>query len=273
MPNPSPDPSVVRFGEYEFDLRSGELASGERKILLADQPFRLLVLLVRARGQLVSREELRRELWSDDTFVDFELSLNAAVRRLRETLGDSASSPRFIQTLPRRGYRFIAEVNGTGASAASPTGAARASDAMQSAPEHAAAKGVAAGTRVRALATGGLVLAMLGFLAMRVWPLRTESAPTHPAARVKPLTQDGSVRLAALSPDGGAVAYVRASGTRESLWLGPISALPGSQIVGPAEGTFRSLSFGPDGFIYYTFFQPDRTVVALYRVYARGGEP
>ena len=67
-------------------------------------------MLVRERGQVVSRDDLRRELWSDDTFVDFELSLNAAVRRLREALGDSATNPRFIQTLPRRGYRFIAEV-------------------------------------------------------------------------------------------------------------------------------------------------------------------
>ena len=105
-----PDPQVVRFGEFELDLRSGELARNGSRVLMPDQPLRLLALLIRERGSLVTRDELRRQLWRDDTFVDFEPSLNAAVKRLRETLGDSAVAPRFIETLPRRGYRFIAPV-------------------------------------------------------------------------------------------------------------------------------------------------------------------
>lgn len=103
-------PQVVRFGECTLDLRSGELSRGGRRVLLPDQPFRLLLTLIRSRGQLVTRETLQHQLWSEDTFVDFEAGLNAAVKRVREALGDSAASTTFIETLPRRGYRFIAPV-------------------------------------------------------------------------------------------------------------------------------------------------------------------
>ena len=103
--------AVVRFGEFALDLRSGELSKNGRRLLLPVQPFRILALLVRSPGTLVTRDDLRRELWRDDTFVDFEHSLNAAIKRLRQALGDPAATPRFIETLPRRGYRFTAAVD------------------------------------------------------------------------------------------------------------------------------------------------------------------
>jgi len=105
------EPRFVRFGEFALDLRSGELSKNGSRLLLPVQPFRILALLVRSPGTLVMRDDLRRELWRDDTFVDFEHSLNAAIKRLREALGDSAATPRFIETLPRRGYRFKAPVD------------------------------------------------------------------------------------------------------------------------------------------------------------------
>jgi len=98
---------IVRFGAFEVDLRTGELRKNGLKIKLQDQPFRVLIILLRHAGDVVTREELRRELWSNDTFVDFDHGLNAAVRRLRDALDDSAENPRFIETLPRHGYRFI----------------------------------------------------------------------------------------------------------------------------------------------------------------------
>jgi len=98
---------TVRFGAFEADLRTGELRKNGLKIKLKDQPFRVLIILLRHAGDVVTREELRRELWSNDTFVDFDHGLNAAVRRLRDALDDSAENPRFIETLPRHGYRFI----------------------------------------------------------------------------------------------------------------------------------------------------------------------
>jgi TolB-like protein/DNA-binding winged helix-turn-helix (wHTH) protein/tetratricopeptide (TPR) repeat protein len=111
MSAPRIGPDVVRFGEFTLDLRSGELGqNGGQPILLPYQAFRLLAILIARAAEVVTRDDLRGELWANDTFVDFEHSLNAAIRRLREALGDSASAPRFIETLPRRGYRFIAPI-------------------------------------------------------------------------------------------------------------------------------------------------------------------
>jgi Tol biopolymer transport system component/DNA-binding winged helix-turn-helix (wHTH) protein len=107
---PAPSRQVVRFGAFELDLRVGELRKAGLRVNLQEQPFKVLECLVERPGELVSREELRQRLWKGDTFVDFEHGMNAAVKRLRETLGDSAETPRFIETLPRRGYRLIAPV-------------------------------------------------------------------------------------------------------------------------------------------------------------------
>jgi Tol biopolymer transport system component/DNA-binding winged helix-turn-helix (wHTH) protein len=102
--------SVIRFGVFELDVRSGELRRSGVLLNLQDQPLKVLECLLERPGELVTREALRQRLWPGDTFVDFEQGVNAAVKRLRETLADSAESPRFVETLPRRGYRFIAPV-------------------------------------------------------------------------------------------------------------------------------------------------------------------
>ncbi len=111
MQETEPHHSLIRFGDYELDTRTGRLRHGKATLELHSQPLRLLLLLLENAGELVTREELRTALWPDHTFVDFEDSLNHAVRRLREALGDSAETPRFIETLPRRGYRFIYPVD------------------------------------------------------------------------------------------------------------------------------------------------------------------
>jgi len=108
------DPAVVshpvKFGVFEVDLRSGELRKHGIKVKIQEQPFQVLTMLLEHPGQIVTREELHKKLWPADTFVDFEHGLNAAINKLREALGDSADNPRFVETLPRRGYRFIAPV-------------------------------------------------------------------------------------------------------------------------------------------------------------------
>ena len=106
----APPDGPVRFGAFQLDLRTGELRKAGSRINLPDQPFQVLKALLDRPGDLVTREELRQRLWPAETFVDFEHGLNAAVRRLRDALGDSADVPRFVETLPRRGYRFIAPV-------------------------------------------------------------------------------------------------------------------------------------------------------------------
>jgi DNA-binding winged helix-turn-helix (wHTH) protein len=95
---------------FELDLRSGELRKAGARILLQEQPRQILTVLLERPGALVTRGELRQRLWPSDTFVDFEHGLNAAVKRLRDTLGDSADTPRFVETIPRKGYRFVAPV-------------------------------------------------------------------------------------------------------------------------------------------------------------------
>src|SRR6187431_2422215 len=101
---------MKKFGTFEVDLRARELRKGGIRIRLQDQPFEILAMMLERPGDVVTREELSRRLWPAGTFVDFEHSLNAAVKRLRAALGDEADNPRFVETLHRRGYRFIAPV-------------------------------------------------------------------------------------------------------------------------------------------------------------------
>src|SRR5579863_5300273 len=103
-------PKRLRFGVFEADLRLGELTKHGKRLALQEQPFRLLAMLLARPGQLVTREELRATIWPH-TIVDFDHGLNKAVSKVRDALGDSAESPRFIETIARRGYRFLAEVN------------------------------------------------------------------------------------------------------------------------------------------------------------------
>ena len=101
----------LRFGQFELDVRLRELRTGSTRIRLQEQPFEILRIMLESPGDVVTREQLRQRLWPNGTFVDFEHSLNAAVKRLRAALGDDAENPRFVETLPRRGYRFIASLN------------------------------------------------------------------------------------------------------------------------------------------------------------------
>jgi len=119
MGSDQPNQSPLRFGVFEVDLRAGELRKQGKRIKVQDQPFQVLSVLLRRPGEVVTREELRTQIWPEDTFVDFDNSLDTAINKLREALGDSAESPRFIETLPRRGYRFLVPVTGDGQAAKS----------------------------------------------------------------------------------------------------------------------------------------------------------
>lgn len=124
---------IVRFGVFEVDVATGELRKGGARIKLQEQPFQLLRILLEHPGEVVSREELRERLWPEDTFVDFDRSLNTAASRLREALGDSASSPRFIETLPKRGYRFLGSVESVGGAETGGPGSSTGTDAQHAA--------------------------------------------------------------------------------------------------------------------------------------------
>jgi len=129
MANSTESTQIVRFGEFELDLRTGELRTERHHIILQEKPFQILTALLERPGEMIGREELIKRLWPVGTFVDFDLGLNKAVNRLREAVGDSAEQPRFIETFPKRGYRFVAPVtrDGEGFEEASPTARAHTS--------------------------------------------------------------------------------------------------------------------------------------------------
>ena len=265
-------PHVVRFGEFTLDLRSGELWRGGHRVLLPDQPFRLLVTLIGARGQLVTRETLQQEIWTDDTFVDFEAGLNATVKRVREALGDSAASPVFIETLPRRGYRFIASVEAV-TDGQGPAGEPAATVAVTTEPAPATTA-----TGVRRALVGGRWLTMAVaaasiVVALVAWASRRPpaGAPASRSDEMVRLTNLGTVTRASLSADGRELAYITRDGIQESLWIRHGNDANPIRLVGPLDGAFDSLTVAPHGFIYYTFFSPNKTNVALYRVPTHGG--
>jgi cholera toxin transcriptional activator len=119
LPPSNREARLLRFGVFEVDLDAGELRKKGARIRLQEQPFQVLTMLLQNAGQVVTRDQLREKIWPADTFVDFDHSLNTAINKIRESLGDSASSPRFVETLARRGYRFIASVDNVAAPAAS----------------------------------------------------------------------------------------------------------------------------------------------------------
>ena len=111
---------IVRFGIFEADLLTGELHKNGVKVPLQGQPFQVCAILLKHSGELVTREELRQQVWPEDTFVDFDHALNTAITKIRIALGDDADNPRFVETLPRRGYRFIGPVDKPSSQVASP---------------------------------------------------------------------------------------------------------------------------------------------------------
>lgn len=120
MPRPGQSTDVVRFSAYEVHLRAGELYRAGRKIRLQVQPFHVLAILLEHPGEVVAREDLQKRLWPADTFVDFDHSLNTAIKKLRQALSDDKKKPRFIETLPKRGYRFIGTLEKTAGAFAPP---------------------------------------------------------------------------------------------------------------------------------------------------------
>src|ERR1700719_5216115 len=116
----SPPTNIFHFGIFQLDLKAGELHKAGVKVKLQDQPFRVLALLVDRAGQVVTREELRQKVWPSNVYVDFDQGLNNAIKKLREALGDSADSPRLIETVARHGYRFIAAASAAPARIAHP---------------------------------------------------------------------------------------------------------------------------------------------------------
>jgi len=188
------EPSPVRFGVFEMDVRTGELRKHGVRLKIQNQPFQVLQALLERPGELVTREELQTRIWANDTFVDFDQSLNRAINKLREVLSDEAGAPRFIETLPRRGYRFIATLEG-----APKPGPVEAAPQPEPPPQTA----VAARSYRR---LGWAAACFLAIAGAGLWLARDGVA--LPPARVVPLTTlTGYEIMPAFSPDGKQVAF------------------------------------------------------------------
>jgi TolB-like protein/DNA-binding winged helix-turn-helix (wHTH) protein len=189
---PRADETVLRFGTFELHVKSGELLRAGLPVRLQQQPLKVLVLLASRAGQLVTREEIRRNVWGEDTHVDFDQGLNFCVKQIRSALGDQADSPRFIETLPRRGYRFVAIVQRLEPGPTEPAAphseaaleaAAQGQGTHDRRPRAAAPQG---SFRAGLVAGAAVVAALMGLAGRdRVWP-RSQAEPDRAMLVVLP---------------------------------------------------------------------------------------
>jgi len=236
--------STRRFGVFELDLRAGELRRNGSKIKLQEQPFQVLAELLDRPGKVVTREELRNRLWPADTYVDFDHSLNAAIRRLRDALGDSAENPTFVETVARRGYRFLAPVSG-------------ANGDHSGQGELAAVVPITAPRRHHWWIAGAIAAVALVLIGLAVGLFL---APHPPApGRITPLTANPAgdpVRTAAISRDGRHLAFSDETG----FYLRQIDTGETHPVDLPEEMSATSISWAPDN---------DHVIVALSAVNRR----
>jgi DNA-binding winged helix-turn-helix (wHTH) protein/Tol biopolymer transport system component len=234
---------LLRFGDFEADLRSGELRKAGVKLKFGGQPFQVLTILLEQPGEVVTREELQKRLWPD-TFVDVEHNLNTAINKIREVLGDSAESPRYVETLPRRGYRFIAEVEPP-IEAVSPVEPDRGSHSRH---------WWKIGTRIFAI----LVLAIGGIVAHR-WHRQQRPQDQATLTAVPFTALSGEATSPAFSPDGSRIAFA---------WSGdPAQGAKGFDLYVKAIGseTLLRLTHHPSESISPAW-SPDGTQIAFHRI-------
>jgi eukaryotic-like serine/threonine-protein kinase len=246
---PAQSKGCVRFGKFELDPRTGELRTNGYQISLQEKPFRILIALLERPGELVTREELTKRLWPADTFVEFDLSLNKAVNRLREVLEDSAEQPRFIETLPRRGYRFIAPLDRKLSQRGDQDGWPQVATSVPL-PTSERTQLRFSRSVLLLLAAAGLILLFTGaFFIHRERDLAPPGVirfPVFPPEKLSFRTKF------ALSPDGRRLAFVaggpvafNAEDEKTLLWIRPIDALSAQPLSG-TEGAFDPF-WAPDG--------------------------
>ena len=261
------------FGTFEFDPRTAELSEGTRVTSLQQQPAEILMALLERQGDLVTREELVRRLWPSGTFVDFDRSLNKAVNRLREALRDSAEAPHFIETLPRRGYRFIAMAR-VGSSENTPCVPAGAPGTVRTATDPLSVAEAIPATRgsgeterqgrkkiFTASIVATAVLIAGGNVGYQFW--RYGQGSKAERLQLTRFTDNRRTERVAISPDGRYVVYAAQEGGRFGLWIRQVLRRSSDiEIVPPEVVEFAGLTFSPDGnYVYFVRGGGDKAVV------------
>ena len=279
----------VCAGLFEVDLVSGEVHKSGRKVPLQEQPFRVLAMLLERPGEIVTREELQASLWPADTFVGFDEGINTAIRKLRIVFGDSADNPRFIETIPRRGYRFIAPaVPSTAPTMQLPTLVPRISSAsgtpdsstVQTQPVHPSGSSFLETVKQHKLGlTAGTVVALVvltaaGYGAYSVFTRGRRAVPFQNYT-ISQITDNAKTQAAIISPDGKYVLSEIVDSGMSSLWLHHIPTNSNTQVVAPSEAFYTNFDFSPDG--NYFYFRKARNSTLdefdLYRAPVLGGSP
>jgi len=287
---------VVRFGVFEVNLRSGELRKHGLRLRLPGQPLKILTILLEQPGEVVTREQIQKSLWPDDTFVDFEHGLNSAIKKLRDTLGDSADQPRYIETVPRRGYRFIApvalsepapateflaaapvETEGPRTTAQGQSLAPAGDEVATEEPPAEYTPQVPPRRPAKLLANSALGLAaVLAILAAAWWLTagfrRTRTSP-FASVRITKLTSAGQSIRATISPNGRYIAHTLGNSGQESLLVRRSTTLHDTEIVPAGPIHYYGITFSPDSEnIYYVIrTAPAESPAVLYRVPVMGG--
>jgi DNA-binding winged helix-turn-helix (wHTH) protein/Tol biopolymer transport system component len=267
----------LSFGTFELDRESGELSKRGLPLRVQDKPLQLLLLLLEHPGEIVSREDLQRQLWPNGTYVDFDKGLNTAIKKLRYALGDSTDRPVFIETVPRRGYRFIAPVSGNGflpdqRAAIFPTVTNKKEPSESRFGSDSPAIVQLAGTRkywYLLLLLLGIALVVLVRYGRIAWPPALELQN----AEITELPDNGKVREMAITPDGLSLAYARSEGLEQSLWLKRIDNGNETQLLRADTVNFSGMEFSPDRhFLYFVRSEKTNPVFSyLCRIPAEGG--
>jgi DNA-binding winged helix-turn-helix (wHTH) protein/Tol biopolymer transport system component len=270
------------FGPYALDARSGELRKFGVRVKMGEQPFQILLMLLENPGEMVSREQLRAKLWVDDTFVDFDHGLNSAVQRLRDCLSDTAEKPLWIETIPRRGYRFIGRAEwSSGSPTPFPRNGERAAGAVRTdefqsehSTQQADTHGRTSGSRWVYFAVAALILVPILVAGIRMFLNHEAVAPFAHFSATK-LTNSGNVSDTAISADGRYVLNVVHDKARVSLWLLNVRTGSNTQISPPEARPVANPEFSPDGDYVYFRRGNDSTEQFwdLYRVPVLGGAP
>ena len=245
---------IVRFGVFEADFETGELRKNGAKIPLQGQPFQVCAILLERSGELVTREELRQKVWPEDTFVDFDHAVNTAIKKIRIALGDEADNPRFVQTLPRRGYRFIGPVE-------KPSSRAPSTNAPKGHFGRLTAK-------ARWISVGATLLVLLSGIG--IWRLSRNGLETPlPPNEVVPLVGLTALEFKpAFSPDGNQVAFSVGGAKNSGIYTTVVGGEKSLRLTSNSGDCCPRWS--PDG-RQVAFFRTSHEGVAIYVIPAFGG--